>query len=109
MSVIKNVMKNNVIWVIVAAVLAYLYFQMRKGTATSSGYSVSTPFGGASITNNPLANTVNVSATLKKTEQKKKKSKLGGFLEKVGKPLVKVGVGYIPGVGPAAQAALAKW
>jgi len=102
-------MKNNTIWIIAAGILAWLLYSRSKGTVTDNSYSISTPSGGASITNNPLAGTVNVSATVKKTTQKKKKSKVGKFFQGLLKPAAKIAVGYIPGVGPAAQAALAKW
>jgi hypothetical protein len=97
---------GNMIWIGVAAVLAYLFYTRLKGMVTDDSYSIITPRGGVSITKNPLAGTFNVSATIKK---KKKKGKVGKFLGGLLKPAAKMAVGYIPGVGPAAQAALAKW
>jgi len=81
--------------------LAYRFFQQSQGGVKPSGYSISTPGGGGSLTQDPLNGTINVQATIKKQAAKKKKTKVGKFLQKVGKPLAKVAVGYIPGVGPA--------
>lgn len=105
-------MKNSVLYLILAAVGGFLLWQyFKRGGVNNQGYTLSTPFGGGSIQEDPLAGTVNVSATIAKKKGKKKglfKGKLKGFLKKGGGQILAGAASFIPGIGPAMSTALMK-
>ena len=86
------------------AVAGVLIFRFFKGGVNPTGYSLNTPFGGGSVTENTLAGTYNVTATLKKkaaSTKNKPLKKFGTWLKKkkiVGKVL-KSAASFIPGGG----------
>jgi hypothetical protein len=85
------------------AVAGVLIFRFFKGGVNPTGYSLNTPFGGGSVTENTLSGTYNVAATIKKKSASKNKplKKFGAWLKKkkvVGK-LLKSAASFIPGGG----------
>jgi hypothetical protein len=96
---------------IAGGIAVFLFLKLRKGGVQDTGYTVSTPFGGGSLLQDPLSGTVQISATLKKQAGKKKKKgifkKIGGFVKKNAN-LIAGAAAFIPGIGPAASQALMK-
>jgi len=93
--------QKSILYVALFGLVAFFAYKFLAGGVKKTGYSVSTPFGGGSLTENPLNDTINVSATLKKKGKKK-----GGWLKKALPKIAQVAAGFIPGAGGAISAGI---